>query len=155
MTAADWPAVLAAVTTTLGGDRDAGRRDLLQCWDSLEESGYAAQRCVLAHYLADLEPVLDDEVRWDERALAAYAEVGPGDLEPLGITDAAAFAPSLHLNLGDGYRRQGRMPAAREQVAAGLAAASALADDGYGAMVRAGLHRLATRLDGGPEEPAP
>ena len=146
MTAADWAEIVAAVTTTLGGDRDAGRRDLLRCWESLGDNGYAAQRCVLAHYLADLEPDLDDAVRWDERALAAYADVQPHDLEPIGIPEATGLAPSLHLNLGDGYRRQGRMPEARGEVAAGLAAAGSLADDGYGAMVRSGLQRLADRL---------
>ncbi len=149
MTAVDWPEIVGAVTTTLGGDRDAGRRDLLRCWASLGDTGYAAGRCVLAHYLADLQPDLDDEVRWDERALAAYAEVQPHDLEPLGIYDAAGFAPSLHLNLGDGYRRQGRMREAQDQLAAGLAASWALSDEGYGAMVRSGLQRLADRLAAG------
>lgn len=149
MTAVDWPDVVAAVTTTLGGDRDAGRRDLLRCWESLGHTGYAAQRCVLAHYLADLEPDLDDEVRWDERALAAYADVQPHDLEAIGIPEAAGLAPSLHLNLGDGYRRQGRMREAQDQVAAGLVASGSLSDDGYGAMVRSGLQRLADRLAAG------
>jgi hypothetical protein len=56
------------------------------------------------------------------------------------------MAPSLHLNLGDGYLRQGRVAQARVQLDAGLAAADALGDDGYGALVRGGLERLAQRL---------
>ena len=40
---------------------------------------------------------------WDERALAAYELVREDDLRPIGIDSARGFAPSLHLNLGDGY----------------------------------------------------
>ena len=56
------------------------------------------------------------------------------------------MAPSLHLNLADGYLRQGRVEEAARQLDAGLAAVDALGDDGYGAMVRGGLERLAERL---------
>ena len=58
------------------------------------------------------------------------------------------MAPSLHLNLGDGYLRLGRVGEARVQLEAGLAAADALGDDAYGAMVSGGLGRLAERLAG-------
>ncbi len=68
-------------------------------------------------------------------------------ISPIGIPAAAGLAPSLHLNLGDGYRRQGRMREAGDELAAGLAASGSLSDDGYGAMVRSGLQRLADRLD--------
>ncbi len=97
----------AAVSRVLSGDREGGQRDLLGCWSRTDDR-HPAMRCVLAHYLADLEESLDAEVTWDERALAAYAEVGPDDLRPVGIDSAAGLAPSLHLNLGDGYLRQGR-----------------------------------------------
>jgi len=56
------------------------------------------------------------------------------------------MAPSLHLNLGDGYLRQGRRVLAREQLTAGIAALNALPDDGYGAMIRGGLIGLHKRL---------
>ncbi len=67
-------------------------------------------------------------------------------LAVIGIPSARAMAPSLHLNLGDGYLRQGRVDEAGEQLDAGLAAVDGLGDDGYGAMVRGGLDRLAERL---------
>jgi len=140
-----WEPVLAAVRLALGPDRAEGRRRLLACWHATSPAGHA-QRCVLAHYLADLEPELTDEVRWDEQALAAYAAVSDPDLAPIGIASAAGFAPSLHLNLGDGYLRQGRVSDARRQLEAGSAAAALLADDGYGRMIRGGLQGLAQRL---------
>lgn len=143
-----WDDVTAAVGQTLGGDREGGRERLLACWEATTEDDHA-QRCVLAHYLADLEPELDDEVAWDQRALAELTHVSDDELAAVGIPSAAGMAPSLHLNLGEGYRRQGRTDEARAQVVAGLAAAHHLADDGYGAMVRTGLDRLAERL--GPD----
>lgn len=119
---------------------------MLAEWAALGNRPSPPQRCVLAHYLADLEPAVADEVVWDERALAAYASVGPHDLVAVGIPDSAGMAASLHLNLGDGYLRLGRVADASEQVAAGLAACGALPDDGYGALVRRGLDRLADRV---------
>ncbi len=155
-----WEAVLAAVGLALSGERERGGAELLTCWQDSADDEHA-QRCVLAHYLADLEDDVDDEVAWDERALAAHATLGRGDLVAVGIADAAGMAPSLHLNLGDGYLRQGRVEAARAQLDAGLVAGQALRDDGYGAMVRRGLDGLSARLaaatpaaDGEqPEEP--
>ena len=74
----DWDAVVAAVTSALTGDTALGRARLLACW---EDTGAAdhAHRCVLAHYLADLETELDREVAWDRTALTEHAHVGDGD----------------------------------------------------------------------------
>ncbi|MBM6406140.1 hypothetical protein JQN72_18050 [Phycicoccus sp. CSK15P-2] len=140
-----WDEVLEAVTTTLGGDRSGGGERLRAAWDATAVEDHA-RRCVLAHYLADLEDDLDEEVAWDRRALDEYAHVADGDLAPVGIPSAAGMAASLHLNLGDGLLRQGRLDDARRQLAAGLAATAALPDDGYGEMVRAGLERLRARV---------
>jgi hypothetical protein len=140
-----WDSITAAVGVALGGDREAGLAQLTSCWDDTREADHA-QRCVIAHYLADLQPDLADEVAWDERALAAYAGVTEAALAPIGIPRARGLAPSLHLNLGDGYLRQGRVDDARAQLEAGLADQGELADDGYGAMIRAGLSRLQDRI---------
>ena len=61
-------------------------------------------------------PVSQGEVRWDELALAAYPHIGDSELRPLGIPTARGLAPSLHLNLGDGYLRQGQVGDARAQL---------------------------------------
>ncbi|WP_211250953.1 hypothetical protein [Phycicoccus jejuensis] len=62
---------------------------------------------------------------------------------------AAALAPSLHLNLGDGYRRQGRITEARRELEAAETTAHLLGDDGYGELLRGGIERLRARLDAG------
>jgi hypothetical protein len=141
----DWDDILTAVGVALGGDRVRGRHDLRTCWAGTTEDVHA-QRCVIAHYLADMEGDLTKEVDWDERALTAFTHVGPADLASVGIPAAASMAPSLHLNLGDGYLRQGRTALAHAQLAAGIAALDALPDDPYGAMIRRGLTGLQQRL---------
>ncbi|MFV0535351.1 MAG: hypothetical protein ACK5MR_17135 [Cumulibacter sp.] len=141
----NWEPIIAAVTDALNGDKDSGRQQLTTCWDTTNDDDQA-QRCVIAHYLADLQDDLAYEVAWDERALAAHPYVSNADLAPVGIADAAALAPSLHLNLGDGYLRQERFEDAERQLQLGLARVHTLADDGYGQLIRGGLDRLAERL---------
>ncbi|HET7899930.1 MAG TPA: hypothetical protein VFL59_02005 [Candidatus Nanopelagicales bacterium] len=136
---------MTAVQVALTGDRAEGRMLLENCWDATP-SGEHAKRVVIAHYLADLQDELDDEIRWDESALTDYPRVGETDLAAIGIASASGLAPSLHLNLGDGYLRRGDLQAARQQLDAGIAAAGALGDDGYGDLVRKGLDGLAQRL---------
>jgi hypothetical protein len=141
----DWATILAAIGRSQTGDRDGGRDALDACWAQTGPDDHA-YRCVLAHYLADLQDSLDDEVTWDRTALEEYPRLDRDALVPVGIPDAAGLAPSLHLNLGDGYRRQGRPDAAAEQLALGQTAVGVLPDDGYGRMIREGLDRLADRL---------
>jgi hypothetical protein len=71
----------------------------------------------------------------DERAAAAGA-----------AGSVAAFYPSLHLNLGEDYRKLGDAAEARRHLDLGWRAAASLGDDPYGAMIRSGLDGLASRL---------
>ena len=114
----EWPTILEAIGLAQTGDRTTGRQALLACWEQT-----------------------------DTTALAEYAHLRVDDLSAVGIPDAAGLAPSLHLNLGDGFLRQGRTAEAAEQLRAGLGAVAALGDDGYGRMIRDGLDRLASRID--------
>jgi hypothetical protein len=141
----EWESIMSAVALALTGDKDRGRAALVSCWDGTSGVEHA-QRCVIAHYLADLQPSLEDEVAWDEVALSEHAHVTDEDLAPLGMQSAAHLAASLHLNLGEGYLRQGRVAAAGVQLAAGLDACGALPTDGYGALIRSGLDRLQHRI---------
>ena len=142
-----WDEVIAAVGAAQQG-REGGREALLAQWEATADDDHA-RRCVLAHYLADREPVLADEVVWDEVALREHALLADDALAVIGIPSTRGMAPSLHLNLGDGYLRQGRVEEAHVQLAAGLDAADALGDDGYGHLVLGGLERLAERLTTG------
>lgn len=139
-----WDPVIAAVGEAQQG-AEGGHVALLGLWDETSCADHA-RRCVLAHYLADLEPEVADEVRWDEVALAEHARLADDALAGVGISSTAGMAASLHLNLADGYLRQGRVGDAREQLREGLAAAVVLADDGYGELVRRGLDGVARRL---------
>ena len=141
----DWQHITSAVGCALAGDMQRGRDALSDCWEGTTEADHA-QRCVIAHYLADLQSALDEEVRWDEVALSEFAHVADEDLAPVGIPSAVGLAPSLHLNLGDGYFRQGRVAAARAQLQAGMQSRSDLPADGYGALIRSGLDRLEKRV---------
>lgn len=138
-----WERIMSAVGLALAGDMQRGRDALSDCWAATTDADHA-QRCVIAHYLADLQSFLDDEVTWDEVALSEHAHVTDEDLGPVDMTSAAGLAPSLHLNLGDGYLRQGRVDAARAELDAGMRAGIALPTDGYGALIRSGLDRLET-----------
>ena len=80
------------------GDPKAGKQ-LAGVWRMLG-SGDHAMRCIVAHYLDDVQG--DDvpaEPEWDRRALAALARIRDEELVASGIASAAAFLPSLHLNL--------------------------------------------------------
>jgi hypothetical protein len=140
-----WPTVIEAIGVALAGDRERARESLAECWQGTSARD-AAQRCVLAHYLADIQDELHNEVAWDETALVAFVDVAETDLAPIGLPSAGALEPSLRLNLGDGYRRQGRFEDAKAQAYAGQAIAHVLADDGYGQMISKGLDRLQRRL---------
>jgi hypothetical protein len=141
----DWEHITSAVGLALAGDTQRGRDALSDCWHATTEADHA-QRCVIAHYLADLQSSLDEEVSWDEVAMSEHGHVADEDLASVGITSAAGLAPSLHLNLGDGYLRQGRVDAARAQLHAGVQSLDVLPADGYGALIRSGLDRLETRV---------
>jgi hypothetical protein len=138
----------AALTRAQQGDRAAARRELTALWAELGPGGDALHRCTLARHLADLQEDPREELAWDEAALAAAAAVTDERAAAAGATGpVAAFYPSLHLNLAEDHRRLGDRAAARRHLELGRAAAGALPDDGYGAMVRGGLDALARRLD--------
>lgn len=130
------------------GDRTAARALLDEVWHEMGgEDGDPLDRCSLAHAMADLQDDPQDELVWDLRALRAAEQLTDARAAEVGMTyPVAGLFPSLHLNLGDCYRRIGAPGLARKHLRLGLAAAGALPDDGYGRMVRRGLDRLAERL---------
>lgn len=144
----DMGEILEAIATLQGGDRATGRSELLRLWNLLGDAGTPRQRCTMAHFLADSEDDVAAELAWDLIALEAATgtrEVGDADaLSP----DLASFLPSLHLNVGDAYRRLGDHERALAHADLGLGRAAALPSDGYGDVIRAGLERLRTRLSG-------
>jgi hypothetical protein len=146
MSGVDWSRVTEAIGLAQKGQTDQGRTALEACWAASDEADHAV-RCVVAHYLADLQTELDAEIAWDERALVELPHLRDEDVAGLGVDSAAGFAPSLHLNLGDGYLRRGDTAAARHHLEQGRASLGALGEDAYGVMVRRGFERLAARIE--------
>jgi hypothetical protein len=139
--------ITEAVALGQSGDSAAARDRLLAIWRDIGVLGDPLHRCTLAHYLADL---YDDPARaltWDIRALdAADALTDDRVQRHHASLQVAGFYPSLHLNLADNYRRLGSWTAAAEQLTAARKHLDALADDGYGAMIRAALDEVAASI---------
>jgi hypothetical protein len=130
------------------GERDAARAALIGLWQEVGPDGAALHRCGIAHALADVQDSVGEELEWDRRALAAAGGVTDADTAAAGMAGgASALLPSLHLNLADGYLRDGARDRAREHLNLGRDNLGALAEDGYRAMIRDGLDRVATELD--------
>ncbi|GAB3131954.1 hypothetical protein GCM10027289_19000 [Tsukamurella serpentis] len=90
------------------GDVAERKQQLEALWAQIDPHDHAA-RCIAAHYIADAQDEVDAEVRWDETCLAESVHVSDADLQAVHESlSVAGFMPSLHLNLADGYRRQGR-----------------------------------------------
>lgn len=130
------------------GDRAAARQVFAEVWDDIGgEKGTPFHRCALAHSMADVQDNVHDELIWDLRALQAADLVTDEQAAQAGLSSpVAAFYPSLHLNLGECYRKLGQLDIARDHLGQGQEAAGALPDDGYGRTVKDALQRLAGRL---------
>ncbi|MFE7115407.1 hypothetical protein ACFU99_08285 [Streptomyces sp. NPDC057654] len=130
------------------GRREAARDLFTAVWDDIGgERGDPLHVCVLAHAMADVQDDVRQELVWDLRALAAVGTVTDERAARAGVTlSAAGLYPSLHLNVGDCYRRLGDLPRAREHLQQARAAIGALGDDEYGQLIKGGLEQLAQQL---------
>ncbi|MEU5429852.1 hypothetical protein AB0H73_30255 [Streptomyces olivoreticuli] len=129
------------------GERERARRLFTDLWEAIGPAGDALHRCALAHSMADVQDDVREELLWDLRALEAADLITDERARQAGVpSPVAAFYPSLHLNLGEVYRKLGDLDRARDHLARGQAAADELGDDGYGKMIKGGLGRLADRL---------
>jgi hypothetical protein len=129
------------------GEREAARRLFAELWEEIGATGDALHRCALAHSMADVQDDVHEELLWDLRALEAADLITDERAQRAGVATAVSgFYPSLHLNLGEAYRKLGDLGRARAHLERGLAAVGALGDDGYGKMIKGALGRLADRL---------
>ncbi|MBL7502420.1 hypothetical protein I6A84_19015 [Frankia sp. CNm7] len=129
------------------GERDAARGVFTEIWNDVGENGDPLHRCAIAHAMADVQDDVREELAWDLRALEAADLITDERAARAGVAGpVAGFYPSLHLNLGECYRRLGDLDTAREHLRQGQAATEALGNDGYSQMIKIGLDRLAERL---------
>lgn len=141
-----WPDVAAAIAQAHTAERATAARTLENCWNACMPDDHAL-RCIIAHYLADLQADPAAELMWDQRALDAHGKVVDSDLRRFGLTSAEQLLPSLHLNLGDAWLRAGDPIRAARHLCQGQSAQHALGDDPYGRMISNGLAALADRID--------
>ncbi|MFF0146271.1 hypothetical protein ATK36_1339 [Amycolatopsis sulphurea] len=140
-------AIDAGLRKHLAGDRAGAKIDLLALWERIGEDGDPLHRCALAHHLADVCDEPAEELEWDLRALAAADSLTDARVQEHHATLAVrGFYPSLHLNLGEDYRKLGDFEAARRHLAAAREKLDALGEDDYAEGIRLALDGLAGRL---------
>jgi len=130
MSQALWPTIIAGITAAQSGHAVEGEKLLSQAWMATGPEDHAC-RCVIAHYLADLQSQTSEELRWDQLAVQAHEHIADEKLAPLGIQSAAGFLPSLHLNLGHDWLRPGNLDRAKEHLHLSRGAEATLGDDPY------------------------
>ncbi|GAA5076304.1 hypothetical protein HNP84_005085 [Thermocatellispora tengchongensis] len=131
------------------GETDGARQRFTEIWEEIAPDGDPFHRCVLAHYMADLQQDPRDELAWDLRALEAAASVTDERARQHHASlTIRGFYPSLHLNLAADYHRLGDSALARTHLAQARRHLDTLQDDGYGQAVRAAIQRLDTRGPG-------
>jgi hypothetical protein len=132
-----------AIAMQNAGDREGARRSFAELWTELGPAGDAICCCRAAHHMADLQDDPREELAWDLRALSAAGRIGEEE-------NVAAFYPSLHLNLGEDYRRLEDPEKARFHLEQAREAASVLPESEYGRTIRGAIERLAERVRESP-----
>jgi hypothetical protein len=129
------------------GDLDGARQRFTELWEEIASDGDPFHRCVLAHYMADLQQDPQDELAWDLRALDAAASVTDDRAKQHDSSLAIrGFSPSLHLNLAADFHKLGDTTQARTHLAQAQEHLDALNDDGYSQGIRSAVQRLAGQL---------
>lgn len=108
-----------------------------QAWETARDD-YEA--CIAAHYVARHQPDADRTLHWNQVALDRARQVRDGR--------AAAFLPSLYLNLGRAFETMDDLTAARACYTQAQTHLVALPGDGYSNWVRAGVTRALARTQG-------
>jgi hypothetical protein len=149
--------VTAAVQRGQAGERATARQELEAMWAEVERGGGDDfHRCVIAHFMADLQEDDRDELMWDERALAAVDGVSDERAQEFDRSfRIRGFMPSLYSSVADDHRRLGNANRARELLAKARATSDALGDDAYGELVRGALDKIARALAEGSTDPLP
>jgi hypothetical protein len=140
--------IAAAVQAGRDGRRADAREQLTAFWERLGPRGDPLRRVTVAHFLADLQDPARGELAWDERALAAVADLTDdhADQQHAG-SRVRGFLPSLHLNLADVHRRLRNEPATREHLASAEASTPDLPSGNYGDLIRSGFAQVRDALD--------
>ncbi|MGH3313881.1 MAG: hypothetical protein ACRDP3_25410 [Streptomyces sp.] len=136
-----------AIMLHRAGDREEARNRFGLLWSQATGEGDLFHRCTIAHYMADTQDDPATELEWDRRALAAADALTGEDVE-WGEHSVAvrALYPSLYLNLAADHVKLGEASAARQELRRARSVLGSLADDEYGAGIRAAVERLEIQL---------
>ena len=149
--------IVAAVELGRRGERSDARLVLEALWIEMGEgAGDAFHRCVLAHFMADLQDDVRAELVWDERALAAIASVTDERAQEYDASlQVRGLLPSLYLSLADDHRRLGEPDLAHAFLDQARSVSDALGDGPYGLLVRGAFEHIASALAEGSTERLP
>lgn len=137
---------MAAVELSQSAARDVARERLEELWRSLNEAD-AFHRCIVAHYLADLQPDPDAELLWDRLALEAALSGDPTSFEGrIPGVEHGSFLPSLYLNLAASHERVGQLAEAKQHAAAALQVLDKVVATPLGELTRGAVLRVCQRL---------
>lgn len=96
------------------GEREQARALFTELWKQVGDDGDVLHRCALAHSMADVQDDVHEELAWDLLALRDAESVTDERVAAAGIpSPVAGFYPSLHLNLGEAYRKLGDLAASQ------------------------------------------
>jgi hypothetical protein len=136
----------------LQGDAAGARELYAALWSDLDAAGDddPMHRVWVAHVTADAQSDPAEQVRWDLVALAAAdAAAERGGVDGVSVR---TFYPSLHLNLGEGFRRLGDVRRARDHLAEAERHLRGHPDDDERAGIAAAVLALRDRIEHPPEE---
>ena len=90
------------------GEREAARKLFSEVWREIGVTGDPLHRCALAHWMADVQDEVEEELLWDLRALEAADLVTDERARRAGVAGSVSgFYPSPAPQPG------GRLPQAR------------------------------------------
>lgn len=136
---------MEAVQLSLEGDRDAARQQLAELWGLLSDDAF--HRCIIAHYMADLQEDARVELEWDRLALESASSGSPESFDgKIPGVEYGAFLPSLHLNLAASHERVGDRESAKQQAVLASQSLATLGATPLGELTRAAVQRLCERL---------
>ena len=95
------------------------------------------EKFIAAHYVARHQPTIKDKLHWDNIALDFALKAGEKYKVQL---------PSLYLNIAKCYEDKSNYDIALENYQLALSFTSFFADDGYGNMIKAGIHNGLERM---------
>jgi len=123
------------IQAEMEGNHDTARQLYTEAWH-LRTNDY--ESCIVAHYMARIQPAPAGILHWNLEALTYADKVGGESVEP--------FYPSLYLNIGKAYEDTGDVVAARKYYLLGERKCGLLPDSDLGRLTRDAIRRGLARV---------